>query len=405
MEERVLFAKADLTYLANLCHNCGECLYACQFAPPHEFGINVPQTLARIRVRSYENHSWPPALGAAFRHHGVATALGLVGVLTLLMLVATWVMNPEGLRPPSGDFYAVVPHGVMVSLFGGVGIFVLVALGMGLRGFWREVQSSPAFAPARLDGRFGAAGLSVADTRHALRDALTLRHLHTTGVDCTTAEDTRRPWRRWFHHCTLYGFMLCFASTSVAAIYHIVFGWHAPYAYTSLPVLLGTVRRLGSAGWSGWTPRGPATAGSRSRRRRSERAGRGLHRSLVVDQSDRSRAACSARSGGHGRAARDPPRRRARVVSHAAVRQVRARHLPHGRAPEVCDRVTALERSEKPALRGIDTAIPSMLRCSYRSGKEHPRCEATIRGTSRCLATSRRSSACAPITRCGRFGV
>ena len=245
MEERVLFAKADLTYLANLCHNCGECLYACQFAPPHEFGINVPQTLARIRVRSYEDHSWPPALGAAFRHHGVATALGLVAVLTLLMLGATWAMNPEGLRQPSGDFYAVVPHGVMVSLFGGVGIFVLVALGMGLRGFWREVQSSPAFAPARLDGRFGAAGLSVADTRHALRDALTLRHLHTTGVDCTTAEDTRRPWRRWFHHCTLYGFMLCFASTSVAAIYHIVFGWHAPYAYTSLPVLLGTVGGLG----------------------------------------------------------------------------------------------------------------------------------------------------------------
>ena len=245
MEERVLFAKADLTYLANLCHNCGECLYACQFAPPHEFGINVPQTLARIRVRSYEDHSWPPALGAAFRHHGVATALGLVAVLTLLMLGATWAMNPEGLRQPSGDFYAVVPHGVMVSLFGGVGIFVLVALGMGLGGFWREVQSSPAFAPARLDGRFGAAGLSVADTRHALRDALTLRHLHTTGVDCTTAEETRRPWRRWFHHCTLYGFMLCFASTSVAAIYHIVFGWHAPYAYTSLPVLLGTIGGLG----------------------------------------------------------------------------------------------------------------------------------------------------------------
>jgi len=232
MEERVLFAKADLTYLANLCHNCGECLYACQFAPPHEFGINVPQTLARIRVRSYEDHSWPPAFGAAFRHHGVATALGLVGVLTLLMLVATWVMNPTGLRQPSGDFYAVVPHGVMVSLFGGVGVFVLLALGMGLRAFWGEVQPSG----PRSTGQ---------DLWRALVDALTLRHLHTTGVDCTTAEDMRRPWRRWFHHCTLYGFMLCFASTSVAAIYHIVFGWHAPYAYTSLPVLLGTVGGLG----------------------------------------------------------------------------------------------------------------------------------------------------------------
>jgi citrate/tricarballylate utilization protein len=37
-----------------------------------------------------------------------------------------------------------------------------------------------------------------------------------------------------------YGFMLCFASTVVAAIYHSIFGWVAPYAYASLPVMLGT---------------------------------------------------------------------------------------------------------------------------------------------------------------------
>ena len=30
MERRLTFASADLNYLANLCHNCGECLYACQ---------------------------------------------------------------------------------------------------------------------------------------------------------------------------------------------------------------------------------------------------------------------------------------------------------------------------------------------------------------------------------------
>ena len=39
--------------------------------------------------------------------------------------------------------------------------------------------------------------------------------------------------------------MLCFASTTVAAIYHSVFGWHAPYDYTSLPVVLGTAGGVG----------------------------------------------------------------------------------------------------------------------------------------------------------------
>jgi citrate/tricarballylate utilization protein len=78
----------------------------------------------------------------------------------------------------------------------------------------------------------------------ALRDALSLRHLHDAGADCTDAEEVRRPWRRWFHHCTFYGFMLCFASTSVAALYHAA-GWSAPYAYTSLPVVLGTAGGVG----------------------------------------------------------------------------------------------------------------------------------------------------------------
>jgi citrate/tricarballylate utilization protein len=235
MEERLTFASADLNYLANLCHNCGECLYACQYAPPHEFGINVPRTLAEIRLRSYEQYCWPRAFGAAFKAHGTLTALTLAAGLTLLMFAATWALNGGALRRsnPGGDFYAVIPHAVMVSLFGSVGLFVLTALGAGAIRFWRDVDRGP------------ATGLTAAALGQALCDAMTLRHLHTTGVDCTSAEEVRTPWRRWFHHCTSYGFLLSFASTTVAAIYHTVFGWHAPYAYSSLPVVLGA---LGGAG-------------------------------------------------------------------------------------------------------------------------------------------------------------
>ncbi len=59
-----------------------------------------------------------------------------------------------------------------------------------------------------------------------------------------TAAEVRTPWRRWFHHATFYGFLLCFASTCVGALYHFI-GWQAPYAYTSLPVVLGTAGGLG----------------------------------------------------------------------------------------------------------------------------------------------------------------
>src|SRR5437879_12443170 len=59
MERRWTFSDADMDYLANLCHNCAECYYACQYAPPHEFAVNVPKVLAEIRARSYQKNAWP----------------------------------------------------------------------------------------------------------------------------------------------------------------------------------------------------------------------------------------------------------------------------------------------------------------------------------------------------------
>jgi citrate/tricarballylate utilization protein len=235
MERRLTFSDGDLAYLANLCHNCGECLYACQYAPPHEFGIDVPRTLAALRLQTYEEYCWPRPLARAFRRQGRLTAAALALAFTVILFAATVLLNPGALRPGRTDaeFYAVVPHGVMVGLFGAVGTFVLLALSLSVRRFWRHVGGG---APTPVTA--GALG-------RALRDAVTLRHLHASGPDCVSAEEVRTPWRRWWHHATLGGFMLCFASTSVAALYHSVFGWEAPHAYTSLPVLLGTAGGLG----------------------------------------------------------------------------------------------------------------------------------------------------------------
>jgi citrate/tricarballylate utilization protein len=229
MESRLTFAEADLAYLANLCHNCGECLYACQYAPPHEFGINVPMAMAEIRARSYGAYCWPSFLSSAFRQHSLLTGLVLAAGLIAVMTAAVLIVN-EGMFPRpvgAGDFYSVLPHDVMVALFGGVGLFGVVAVWIGVARFWSDMRGGEAHTP------------TAADLARALGGVLTLRHLRVGDADCTSAEEERAPLRRWFHHCTFYGFLLCFASTSVAAVYHLVFGWRAPYPYGSLPVLLG----------------------------------------------------------------------------------------------------------------------------------------------------------------------
>src|ERR1700680_2995338 len=85
MENRLQFARGDLNYLANLCHNCGECLFACQCAPPHEFAINVPRVLAKIRVQSYQDYCWPQPLAVAFRRHSLLAALSTTGLIVVIM--------------------------------------------------------------------------------------------------------------------------------------------------------------------------------------------------------------------------------------------------------------------------------------------------------------------------------
>ena len=230
MEQRLTFATADLNYLANLCHGCGECLYACQYAPPHEFAINVPKTFARLRVQSYEQYAWPAALGAMFHRQGVMISLWLVGVMIALLLTATLALNRDALLDAgaAADFYAVVPHSVMIALFGGAGLFVVVALAIGAARCVRDQKTMDEAPPHRERGGASA----------ALGDMLTLSHLHVAGRDCVTGPELRTPWRRWLHHATFYGFILCFVSTCIATVYHLA-GAPAPYRYSSLPVLLG----------------------------------------------------------------------------------------------------------------------------------------------------------------------
>jgi len=277
MENRTAFATGDMLYLANLCHNCGECLYACQYAPPHEFGINVPRVMAEIRASSYEEYCWPGFMSSAFRRNGVAASL-LLAVASMLFLwpfVQSWAIT--------GDFYGVIPHDAMVGVFGLVGLFVVVALAIGVKRAWRSYIAPTYIVSAfrRTDGpaKAGTDGPAKAGRYvRAVQDALTLRHLHASGADCTSDIEQRSPWRRWFHHCTYYGFLLCFASTSIAAIYHVVFGWRAPYAYSSAPVVLGTLGGLGlMAG-----PLGLLALRHRRDPQMTDPAQRGLDESFIV---------------------------------------------------------------------------------------------------------------------------
>jgi len=237
LERRLEFTQHDVHYLASLCHNCGACLYACQYAPPHEFQLNFPRVLAQVRVETYRKYAWPGFLAGLFQRNGVAVSVVTAASLALvLVFCALWVDPGRLLAAHSdaeGSFYSVLPHNVMAGAFGVVSLLIAAAFIMGFVRFWPDMGEDVGEFVSR--GSFGRATL----------DALRLKYLDGGGDGCTYPGGRPSFARRRFHHLTFYGFLLCFAATSVATLYHYVFGWKAPYPFWSLPVLLGTLGGVG----------------------------------------------------------------------------------------------------------------------------------------------------------------
>ncbi|MBL8696840.1 MAG: tricarballylate utilization 4Fe-4S protein TcuB [Alphaproteobacteria bacterium] len=236
MEMRTAFTDGDLNYLANLCHGCGACYYDCQFAPPHEFAVDVPRVLAQVRADSYAVYAWPRPLAGLFRRNGLAVASA--AALAVAAFIAGFVahVDPAALfavhRGP-GAFYRLMPHGAMVALFGAVFLYATLAIAMGVRSFLRDI------------GDTAAAVAAPRPLARAAGDAATLRYLDGGGSGCMNADERPSDGRRHSHHATFYGFLLCFASTVVATLYHYVLGREAPYAWHDLPVVLGTAGGIG----------------------------------------------------------------------------------------------------------------------------------------------------------------
>jgi citrate/tricarballylate utilization protein len=236
MEMRRAFSDGDLNYLANLCHGCGACYTDCQFSPPHEFNVNVPQTLAVARAESYAAYAWPRVFAGLFARNGLVIAL--IAALSVAAFIFGFAATNDpavlhGVHTGPGAFYALMPHNAMAVLFGAVFPYAILALIMSVRAFWRDI------------GEPTGMKTNTKSLLQAIRDAGELRYLDGGGVGCFNKDDYPTDHRRIFHHLTFYGFILCFAATCVATLYHYLLWREAPYAWWDLPVVLGTLGGIG----------------------------------------------------------------------------------------------------------------------------------------------------------------
>lgn len=260
IELRRDFTKGDVFYLANLCHDCRACFYACMYSPPHEFAINIPRMLADVRLASYRRWSWPSLLARSFTNRWFSFALAAF-TPALIVILSAVLVGPARMfaihRGP-GSFYEIIPYPAMVTagaglFFGAISIWLVGSIR-----FWRETGGQP-----RRPGSIKAVGEGIAD-------ALGLWNLKGGGPGCSYPEAKPSQVRRVYHSFVSWGFFSALVSTSLAAIYQDFFSWRPPYSLSSGPVIFGSVGGvamiIGTAGllWfkTKSDPAPAATAGS-----------------------------------------------------------------------------------------------------------------------------------------------
>jgi citrate/tricarballylate utilization protein len=231
IEIRRDFKQGDVFYLANLCHDCRACYYACMYTPPHEFAINIPKILAEARIETYRRWSWPGFLARAFKDRRITVFLAVV--VTAFVLALSLVLIPAGrlftVHLGAGAFYEVVPYAAMVM--GGIVLF-FYAIAVWLRGgarFWSETRSV-----LQKSGGFKALA-------SAAGAALGLRYLKGGGPGCFYPDERPSSVRRIFHSLTFWGLLSDLVSTTLAFLYQDLFHRLPPYALTSGPVIFGTL--------------------------------------------------------------------------------------------------------------------------------------------------------------------
>ncbi|HVB04758.1 MAG TPA: tricarballylate utilization 4Fe-4S protein TcuB [Acidimicrobiales bacterium] len=225
LERRINLTDGDLTQLANLCHDCRACYYACMYAPPHEFALNPPRLLAELRRESFSELIPLARLGGRGRPLAVVVAVtaALVGVLAGSgRFGALTASHPSAASP-----YSLVPFAALDALGIASALVALLVFALGARNYLRHVGPPPP----------GARPLAA--LARAAHDALTLRWLRSAGVECTYPSAEGSPARRRAHGLLAGGFVLALAATVVAAIDEDLLSSPPPYGLLQAPVVLG----------------------------------------------------------------------------------------------------------------------------------------------------------------------
>lgn len=232
IELRRTFSENDIVYLANLCHDCRGCYYACQYAPPHTFDINIPKVFGTLRLETYKNYKKSKfSKNLIEKPQLFSIAIFIISFIfyTISSIIYTGKLNSVGISDKNASFYNALPENFLI-------ITLLIPFAISLTIYIKNLINFCDYINIKK-----CDFLKLSSHIRPLKSVILLEFLDGGSYGCNYPDEEYSFSRRIYHQFVLFGFKITFISTLIAAFISHILHISPPYTFTSLPVIFGTV--------------------------------------------------------------------------------------------------------------------------------------------------------------------
>lgn len=232
IEYRRVFEKGSVEYIANLCHDCGQCFDVCPYAPPHELAVDIPTILGEVRSYTYREYASPKIAFRLFSKQSFLLTITII--FSFLVILALYLSTGDPRRLfnlviGAKSFYLILPNiaidtaGILLGLF-----FIIAWVVSG----WKFLKATDKSEKVK-----------ISDFVNALFESYSGKWLKGGRAGCNYPERKKSGsyLKVTMHSFILVGFTLDLLATVSAFIEENFFRIFPPYPILSVPVISGLV--------------------------------------------------------------------------------------------------------------------------------------------------------------------